>query len=87
MPHVVRFDQRRILRGKGKELAKPFIEPILVAPSSVIAIAPFRYLWNNPPGFVGQNLWLALLTPLAVYFVTALGLSYLMTLCLSRWKS
>jgi hypothetical protein len=67
--------------------SKSPIEPIFVAPSSLIALAPFRYLWNNPPGFVGRSLWLALLTPLAAFFVVALGISYLMTLCWRRWKS
>jgi len=67
-------------------LAKQFIEPLFVAPSSVIAIWPFRYLWNNPPHFVGTNIWLALLTPITVFFVVAFGLSYLMTLCWRLWK-
>jgi hypothetical protein len=68
-------------------VAKPPIEPIFVAPSSILAIAPFRYLWNNPPHFVRRNLWLALLTPIATFFVVAFGLSYLMTVSWRRWKS
>jgi hypothetical protein len=40
-------------------LAKPLIQPIFVLPSSLLAIAPFLYLWNNPPSFVGKNVWLA----------------------------
>jgi len=68
-------------------MEKGLIKPIFVAPSSVIAILPFRYLWNNPPGFVGKNIWLALLTPLTVYFMVSLGLSWLMTVCWRLWKS
>jgi hypothetical protein len=67
-------------------LTKASIEPIFVAPSSVIAIWPFRYLWNNPPSFVGGNFWLAFLTPIVVFFVISLGLAYLMTICWRRWK-
>lgn len=66
---------------------KPWIDPVFVAPSSVIAIAPFRYLWNNPPRFVGTSFWLAFLTPVIVFFVVALSLSCLMTLAWRRWKS
>jgi len=62
------------------------INPILVAPSSIIAIVPFRNLWNNPPGFVGDHVWLALLTPIAAFFVVALGLSWVMTACLRAWQ-
>ena len=72
---------------KWSELAKPLIRPIFILPSSLIAIAPFRYLWNNPPSFVGGNVWLAFLAPVIVYFVIALGLSYLMTVCWKLWKS
>jgi hypothetical protein len=68
-------------------MAKPFIRPIFVLPSAVIAIAPFRYLWNNPPSFVGGKVWLAFITPVIVYFVVTLGLSYLMTVCWKLWKS
>jgi hypothetical protein len=55
--------------------------------ASLIALAPFRYLWNNPPHFVGQNIWLALLTPFVVAFVTAFALAYLMTVFWRLWKS
>jgi hypothetical protein len=68
-------------------LAKPFLQPLFVAPSSVIAIAPFRYLWNNPPSFVGQNIWLALLTPIAAFVIVAVSLTFLMSACWNRWKS
>ena len=71
----------------GSELTKPFIQPIFVAPGSLIAIAPFRYVWNNPPSFVGHSFWLAFLTPVIVFFVVALALSYLMTVCWRLWKS
>jgi hypothetical protein len=68
-------------------MAKAPFEPVFVAPSSLIALWPFRYLWNNPPRFVGQSFWLALLTPVVVFFVVALGLASLMTACWRRWKS
>jgi hypothetical protein len=73
--------------GSGAQLAKPLIQPIFVLPSSLIAIAPFRHLWNNPPSFVGENVWLAFFTPVIVFFVIALALSYLMTVCWRLWKS
>jgi hypothetical protein len=86
---VGRIDGRLILKASGErsELAKPFIQPIFVPAASLIALAPFRYLWNNPPRFVGKNFWLALFTPVVVYIVIALGLSYLMTVCWRLWKS
>jgi cytochrome c-type biogenesis protein CcmH/NrfG len=68
-------------------LAKPLIQPIFVLPSSLIAIAPFRYLWNHPPSFVGKNVGWAFFMPVIVFFVIALALSYLMTVCWSLWKS
>jgi hypothetical protein len=68
-------------------LAKPIIEPIFIAPSSIIAIAPFRYLWNNPPGFVGKSIFLALLTPISVFFVVSLGLACAMTAGWRLWKA
>ena len=68
-------------------MAKPLIQPIFVVPSSLIAIAPFLYLWNNEPGFIGKNVWLAFFTPVIVFFVIALALSYLMTVCWSLWRS
>jgi hypothetical protein len=48
-----RIDKGLILKapGEASELAKPLIHPIFVLPSSLIAIVPFRYLWNNPPSF------------------------------------
>ena len=84
-----RIDKGLILKapGEASELAKPLIHPIFVLPSSLIAIAPFRYLWNNPPSFVGKNVWLAFFTPVIVFFVIALALSYLMTVCWRLWKS
>jgi hypothetical protein len=72
--------------GRWSELAKPFILPIFVAPSALIALAPFRYLWNNPPSFVGKSYWLAILTPVVVDFVVTFALSYLMTVCWRLWK-
>jgi hypothetical protein len=57
------------------------------APSSVIAIVPFRYVWNNPPAFALKNIWLALLTAITVFFVISFSLAYLMTLAWQRWKS
>jgi hypothetical protein len=83
------IDRGLILKSIGERalLAKPPIEPIFVAPSSLIAIWPFRYLWNNPPPFVGERLWLALLTPFTVAFVVAFGLSYLMTVCWRFWNT
>ena len=68
-------------------MAKRPIEPVFVALSSVIALAPFRYLWNNSPGFVGKSFWLAFFTPVVVFFVVAIGLSYVMTVFWRRWKS
>lgn len=68
-------------------MAKRRIEPFLIFPCSMIALVPFRYLWNNPPSFVGQNLWLALLTPITAFVVVDLGLWYVAMLCWRRWKS
>jgi hypothetical protein len=68
-------------------LGKPIIEPIFVAPSSLIAIAPFRYLWNNPPSFVGKSIFLALFAPISIFFVVSLGLSYAMTVGWRSWKA
>jgi hypothetical protein len=85
---IKRIDKGLILKASGgSELVKPFIQPIFVLPGSIIAVAPFRYVWNNPPSFVGGNVWLALLTPVVVFFVVALGLSYLMTVGWRLWKS
>ncbi len=83
------IDSGLILRARGEKtaLAKPFIQPIFFTPASLIALAPFRYLWNNPPRFVGQNIWLALLTPFVVSFVIAFALAYVMTVCWRLWKS
>lgn len=88
---------RFLLHGKGhrasaslwkeRQLAKPLILPIFVAPSALIALAPFRYLWNNPPSFVGKSFWLAFLTPVTVDFVVTFALSYLMTVCWRLWRS
>lgn len=36
---------------------------------ALIVLAPFRYLWNNPPSFVGKSFWLAFLTPVTVEHV------------------
>jgi hypothetical protein len=36
---------------------------------------------------VGKNVWLAFFTPVIVFFVIALALSYLMTVCWRLWKS
>jgi heme/copper-type cytochrome/quinol oxidase subunit 2 len=55
--------------------------------SSLIAIWPFRHLWNNPPQFVGNHVWLAILTALTVYFIVAFGLMGLMMICWIRWRS
>ena len=84
-----RIDSGLILKapGQGELLARPFIQPMFMPAASLIALAPFRYLWNNPPRFVGQNIWLALLTPFVVAFVTAFALAYLMTVCWRLWKS
>ncbi|MFZ0759386.1 MAG: hypothetical protein WAM69_05485 [Candidatus Sulfotelmatobacter sp.] len=68
-------------------MAKPFIEPMFFPPSSLIALAPFRYLWNNEPGFVGKNIWLAFFTPVIVFIVISFALAYLMTICWGLWKS
>jgi hypothetical protein len=68
-------------------LAKPFIHPVFILPSSLIALGPFRYLWNNPPSFVGKSFWLAFFTPVVVSIVIAFASSYLMTLCWRLWKS
>jgi hypothetical protein len=62
------------------------MQPIFVVPSSLIAIAPFRYLWNNPPSFAGKNVWLAFFTPGIVFFVISLVLSCLMAVCWRLWK-
>jgi hypothetical protein len=78
---------RKLWDLSGKALAERTIKPAFVIPSSLIAIEPFRYVSNNPPRFVGQRVWLALLAPLAVFFVIALGLSWAMTACWRRWKS
>ena|GEM_PF-4820374 len=68
-------------------MAKPSMLPLCVFLGSLIAIAPFRYVWNNPPSFVGQSFWLAFLTPVLVFVVVAVGVSCLMGLCWSLWKS
>jgi hypothetical protein len=57
------------------------------APSSAIALEPFRYVWNNPPAFALKNIWLALLTPITVFFVISFSFAYLMTLSWQWWKS
>lgn len=62
------------------------IKPVFVVPSALIACVPFRYVWNNPPSFV-SNVWMAFLTPVAVFFAVTLGLAYLMTVCWDLWKS
>jgi hypothetical protein len=67
-------------------LNKPF-HPLLVIPGCLIAIWPFRYVWNNPPHFVGRNIWLALLTPIAVFIVVSLGITCLITICWRLWKA
>jgi membrane protein implicated in regulation of membrane protease activity len=66
-------------------LAKPLIQPIFILPSSVMAAAPFHYLWNHPLAFAAQNFWLALLTPVVVFFVLAIGLACLMTVVWRLW--
>jgi hypothetical protein len=84
------LDSTIILKAKqknGNDLAKPIIEPVFAAPSSLIAIAPFLYLWNNPPSFIRNNFWLAFIVPVVVFFIIALGLSYLITVCWRLWKS
>lgn len=61
--------------------------PYFACASSLIAIWPFRYLWNNPPHFVGNHVWLAILTSISVYFIVVIGLTRLMRFCWSRWAS
>jgi hypothetical protein len=78
-----RFLDENQLTGTGKRSPIPFF----VCPSALIAIWPFRYFWNNPPQFVGNRVWLAILTALTVYFVVAIALTSLMTICWVRWKS
>lgn len=55
--------------------------------SALIAIWPFRYVWNNPPRFVGNHAWLAVLTAITVYFIVAIGLMSLMMICWNWWRS
>ncbi len=61
--------------------------PYFACLSSVIAIWPFRYFWNNPPRFVGNHAWLAILTALTVDFIVAIALTALMMICWIKWKS
>ena len=79
---------RRLLEEK-ELLGTPKRSPVpyFACGSSLIAIWPFRHLWNNPPQFVGNHAWLAILTALTVYFAVAIGLTGLMTICWIRWKS
>jgi hypothetical protein len=59
--------------------------PYFGGASGLIAFWPFRYLWNNPPRFVGNHVWLAIFTAITVYFVLTIALMCLMTLCWGRW--
>lgn len=68
-------------------MEKLFIQPIFVLPSSLIAIVPFRYVWNNPPSFVGQRVWLAVFMAVVAFFIVDVVLSYAMTVCWGLWKS
>jgi hypothetical protein len=86
-PDFHRLDKRLMLKVLGSDLPKPFIQPVFIFPSSLIALAPFRYLWNNPPSFVGKSFLLAFLTPIMAAVVTAFASSYLMTVCWRLWKS
>lgn len=61
--------------------------PYFVCASSLIAFWPFRYLWNNPPRFVGNNVWLAIFTAFTADLIVATVLTYVMMFCWSRWKS
>jgi len=78
-----RFLEENQLTGTTKRSPMPYFACV----SSVIAIWPFRYLWNNPPQFVGDQASLAILTALTVYFVVVIALTSLMTICWVRWKS
>lgn len=60
--------------------------PYFVFASALIALWPFRYLWNNPPRFVGHNAWLAIFTAITVDFIVAIGLTGLMMICWNRWR-
>jgi hypothetical protein len=53
--------------------------------SGLIAIWPFRYLWNNPPRFVGNHAWLAVFFSITVYLIVVIVLTGLMTICWS-WR-
>ncbi len=68
-------------------MAKPLILPIFVAPSALIALAPFRHLSEQPPEFCRGSFWLAFLTPVTVDFVVTFALSYLMTVRWRLWKA
>ena len=61
--------------------------PYFACAAGLIAIWPFRYLWNNPPRFVGNHAWLAVFTSITVFFIVAIGLTGVMTICWVRWRS
>jgi hypothetical protein len=80
---VKRFLEENQLTGTTKRSPIPYF----VFPSALIAIWPFRYLWNNPPQFVGNHVWLAIVTALVVYFAVVIALTSLMTICWVWWQS
>lgn len=49
--------------------------------SSVIIVEPFRYVWNNLPSSLGEHIGLVLFALIAGFAVTALILSWIMTVC------
>jgi hypothetical protein len=68
-------------------LAKPFINPIFAGPCALVAFPVFRYLWNNPPTFARENIWVAILTPVTVYLVISFALTCLVSLGWRQLKS
>jgi hypothetical protein len=66
--------------------SKQSIPPIhyFACASSLIALWPFRYLWNNPPRFAASHAWSVVLTAFTAYFLVVIGLTALMTICWRR---
>ena len=67
-------------------MAKPVIQPLWVFPASLIAFAPFRYVWNNLPRSAGEHVTLILIAMVAGYFIIAMTLSWILTACWRLWK-
>ena len=70
----------------GDPVAKIEIKPVFAPLSAIILLEPFRYVWNNLPSSLGGHIALVLSALFVGYLITALILTWIMTICWKLWK-